>query len=338
MATDHERVGMRLPPHLAPGDLIAVATPSGPVCTSGRLARGVSALRRLGFDVIVGPQAYTDDPCKRTPEARSEELNSFFRDTSIRAVITTIGGHTCNTVLPHLDYAALRQQPKIICGYSDITALLLACHTRAGIVTFHGPTLLAEVAEFPAMHDYTRSSFLRVVGRATAAGALKAAKAWTDEFLAWEIDDDRPRMMQPSAGWLWFGHGYVRGPLVGGNLETISAMAGTPYLPDFGGAILFLETASGNPELVERSLAHLDMADVFSGIAAVLFGRPFRTDDSSAGQMSMLLQRWFPDRGIPLVTNIDLGHTDPMLTLPIGVNASLDFAHQSLAVVDAAVC
>lgn len=338
MATDHERGGVRLPPHLAPGDVIAVTTPSGPVRAAGRLARGVSALRQLGFDVIVGPQAYIDDPRKRVPEARSEELNSFFRDAGIRAVIAAIGGYTCNAILPYLDYAVLRRQPKIICGYSDITALLLACHNRAGIVTFHGPTLLPEVAEFPAMQDYSRSHFLRVVGRTAPAGRLKAADAWTDEFLAWDIDDNRPRRMQPSAGWLWFGHGHAQGRLVGGNLETISAMAGTPYLPDFSGSIVFLETASTSPELVERSLAHLDMAGTFSGIPAVLFGRPFRTDDIFADQLSILVRRWFADRVISVVTNVDLGHTDPMLTLPIGVRASVDFTHESLAIVDAAVC
>lgn len=335
---DHGQGRARRPPRLAPGDTIAVATPAGPVSSPARLTRGADALRSLGFNVAIGTQARTTDPDMRTAEDRAEELNGFLRDPGIRAVVASIGGYNSNSLLPYLDYAALRREPKIICGYSDITALLLACYSCAGVVTFHGPTLLPEIAEYPGMQEYSRSWFLRVTGRPEPAGPLEPAAAWTDEFLAWDLDDNRPRATRPSAGWRWLGHGQACGPLVGGNLETISALAGTPYLPDFTGAVVFLESASSEPGLVERSLAHLDMIGAFRDISAILFGRPFRAGEAFAGQLNALLRRWFTDRAIPVVADVDLGHTDPMLTLPVGVHAVVDFTSQSLVIAGAAVC
>jgi muramoyltetrapeptide carboxypeptidase len=328
----------RRPPGLKPGDRIAIVSPSAPVRAPRRLARGVATLTNLGFEVIVGPRARAGAAAsERDARARADELNGFLADRTIRAVVAAIGGYTSNAVLPYVDYAALRRDPKIICGYSDITALLLACRSLAGIVTFHGPTLLPEIAEFPAAQPYTMDYLQRAVSRQEPVGQLTPADSWTDEFLLWDHDDNRPRTMRRARGWRWLTSGSGCGPLVGGNLETISALAGTRYLPDFGGAVVFLETVGLDIDLVERSMTHLDMLGVFGAAAAVLFGRPFRSGAEFGDQLADLLLRHLGDRSIPVITDVDLGHTDPMLTLPIGVQAHVDYATGSVEIVDAAV-
>jgi len=328
---------LRRPPRLQRGDRIAVAAPSGITQTSGRLTRGVAALKSLGFEVVVGSQVMAGDPGKRTAQNRADELNGFLRDQTVRAVIAAIGGDTTNAVLPLVDYAALRRDPKIICGYSDITALLLACHQLAGMVTFHGPTLLPEIAEFPAAQPYTLHYLKWAVGRARPVGRLTPAEAWTDEFLLWDHHDDRPRAMRQSGGWRWLSGGSASGPLLGGNLETVSALAGTRYFPDFAGAVVFLETASDNIDLIERSMTHLGMLGVFTAASAVLLGRPFRAEAEFGNQLSELLLHHIAGRPIPVAADVDLGHTDPMLTLPIGVRADVDGAARIVEIVDAAV-
>ncbi|MBF9132211.1 LD-carboxypeptidase [Plantactinospora sp. S1510] len=327
---------LRLPPRLRAGDVVAVATPSGPSRTPGRLARGVAALRELGFEVVVGPMARTADPAERGVEARAAELNGFINDPTVRAVFVGIGGHLSNATLPHLDFAALRERPKVICGYSDITAILLGCYAQAQVVTFHGPTLLPELGEFPMVLPYTAERLWSVVGRSRPAGRLVAPDAWTDEFHAWDVDDNRAREMRPSGGWSWLSGGRGSGPLVGGNLETISALAGTPYLPDFTDAVVFLETAGANIDEIERLLTHLEMIGVFTTAAAVLFGRPFRAAEGCPERLRALLRRTLGTR-LPVVADVDLGHTDPMLTLPIGVHATVDADARTLELTDAAV-
>ncbi|GHJ45894.1 LD-carboxypeptidase [Catellatospora sp. TT07R-123] len=316
---------------------MAVATPSGPVRTPRRLARGVDALRRMGFEVIVGPQASLVGDYERRATARADELNKFIRAPQVRAVIATIGGYSGNAVLPHLDYDALRADPKIICGYSDITAVLLACYTKARIVTFHGPTLLPEVAEQPSMQDYTADHLLRAVCQPIPIGRLVPAKAWTDEFCPWDTDDDGPRTVRPGTGWHWVCEGTGSGPLLGGNIDTLSALGGSQYLPDFTGAVLFLETASSTLDEIERSLTHLEMLGLFDTAAGVLFGRLFRSPPELAARVASSLRRRLDVRQIPVVTDVDLGHTDPMLTLPIGVQAAVDSTSGSVEITRAAV-
>lgn len=326
------------PPALRPGDRVAIAAPSGPVRTPRRMDRGVRALTDLGYDVIVGPQARTDDPEERSGRARADELNVFLNDPTVRGVFAAIGGYTANATLPHLDYAALRRDPKVICGYSDVTALLLACHAQTGVVVFHGPTVLPELAEYPEAQPYTTRYWRLAAHRPEPMGVFEAPREWTDEFLPWDLGDDRPRRMRPSHGWCWLVDGEGTGPLLGGNLETISALGGTPYLPDFRGAVVFLETVSTDIDQIERSWTHLEMLGVFASAAAVLFGRPLRADERFAARLRTVLQRHLAHRGVPVVADVDLGHTDPMLTLPIGVRALVDSATRQVKILDAAVC
>lgn len=326
-----------LPPRLRPGDIVGVASPSGAVLAPRRLQRGVAALRALGFQVRIGAMAEVTDPLERDPRRRADELNRFFRDPSVRAVLMTTGGYTSNGVLDLLDYATLRADPKIIVGYSDLTAVLAAVRAEAGLATFHGPTLLPEFAEFPSPQPYTLEHFQRAVTVAKPLGRLVPAPAWSEELLVWDQEDDRPRRTAASDGWRWLSDGTAAGPLAGGNLDTMCALAGTPYLPDFTGSVFFWESASGSLDQIDRGLNQLRMLGVFDKAVGMLVGRSFRGGHGFEWRLERLLGRRFAGFGRPIITGMDLGHTDPMLTLPLEARVALDSATGDVEVLDAAV-
>jgi muramoyltetrapeptide carboxypeptidase LdcA involved in peptidoglycan recycling len=319
------RPALLLPRRLAPGDAIGVCTPSGPgapICPE-RFTRGRSALRRLGFRVVVGEQAHAIGYAAGSAVARAREINVMLRDPEVRAVVASIGGLNANAVLPHLDYAALRADPKIIIGYSDITAVLLGVLAKAGVVTFHGPTLLPELAEYPAPLPYTVESMLATLaGR--AAGPFTAPTEWTDELLLWGQQDNRRRTTHAHTGWRWLTPGTGTGPLLGGNLDTLCALVGTPYLPSFDGALLIWETCATTLAPVDRSLTQLDAAGITSRVAGMVIGRTFRAPDGFEDELRDFVADRYRARRIPILAGVDIGHTDPMLTLPLGSTARLD--------------
>jgi len=327
----------RRAPRLRPGDLVAVASPAGTVRAPRRLRRGVEALRGLGYEVRVGELATVFDAAERTAVRRAAELNEFFRDPEVRAVVCTIGGYTTNGVLDLLDYDALRADPKPVVGYSDLTALLAAVLTRAGVSCCHGPTLLPELAEFPEPLPDTAESLHRALTDQHPPGVLTPATSWTDEFLSWELDDDRPRKTLPNPGWTWLATGSGTGPLVGGNLETLCTLAGTRYFPAVRGAILLCETASAEAGVAERSLAHLAMLGVFDAVGGVVAGRTFRGGPGFETRFHDLLRQWVARPGVPVVAGLDVGHCDPMTTLPLGGRVRVDSSTGTIEVLDAAV-
>ncbi|MEV1014615.1 S66 peptidase family protein [Micromonospora sp. NPDC049801] len=310
------------PSPLRPGDTVAIASPSSqPPPTPARFRRGVAFLRASGFEVRVPEGAARSEP--RSPAQRAEELNALLIDSSVRAIIASIGGYNSNALLPMLDFDALRRDPKFLVGYSDITALHLGILSRAGVVSLHGPTLLPELAEFPAPQPVSEQELLRFFSGAWA-GPLPHVPAWTDEFLQWDQDDVRPRTKTSGPEQRWLGAGSVSGPLIGGNLETLEALLGTAYFPNLNGAILFWETCNTSLGPIERSLDHLEQAGALDDLAGVVVGRTFRAPPELSAEIEKAMVRRHGGSGMPVVLNVDIGHTDPMLTLPIGHQASLD--------------
>ena len=281
--------------------------------------------------------ADVDNPLGRTAERRADELNGFFADPAVRAVMSTIGGYTTSGVLDLLDYSALRADPKVVIGYSDITALLGAVLEQAGIVVFHGPTVLPELAEHPGILPYTRKSLLRAVTRSAPVGPIVPATEWTEEFLSWDVDDDRPRTVRRGPGRVWLRPGTASGPLLGGNLDTLSAIAGTRYFPALDDAILLCETASGDIRTVIRALTHLRLLGAFDTVAGVVVARAFRAPAGFDAALATELRRLLVRPNVPVVVGVDAGHCDPMATLPLGVTVELDSTADRIEVLDAAV-
>jgi muramoyltetrapeptide carboxypeptidase len=328
------------PPRVRPGDAVAVVSPSAPAF--GRFPhrgeRGTAYLESLGLRVKPMPHAAgIEGWISAPPERRAADLHAAFADPAVRVVLCAIGGNHSNQVLPHLDFDLIRANPKVFQGYSDMTVLHWAIAEEAGLSTFYGPALVPELGEFPAVLPLTDRS-LRSAWFGDEPLRYEPATEWTDELLDWnrQLDLTRPRRLRPSEGWLTIRSGAAQGPLVGGCLETIGwHLKGSRYWPDFDGAILMLETSEEKPSPahVDSLLTDLGQLGVLDAIAGLVYARPYGYDDAERETMWHVLDAHVR---CPTLADVDCGHTDPMLTLPLGQVVRLDADARSLETLEPA--
>ncbi len=325
--------GLRKPPALRPGSTIGVFAPSMPahVIFPERYQAGLAALRDLGFDVVEGPltaskrrEGYRTAP----PAARAEELMALWLDPAVDGIISVIGGQNSSSLIPHLDFEAISLRPKVFCGYSDVTALHMALASQARISTFYGPAVTPSFGE-PGPLPYTVESFRAAVCDATTSRRrLTPPSRWSREGARWGGDDWKDpakRVWHDHAGWTVLRGGQARGPLIGGNLNTLRALAGTPYLPAFEGALLLIEEMACPLDRWERALTQLALMGVFERVAGLIVSRPElpETGDAPFDHSQVLLEVVASDDVFPIIEDFDCGHTHPMLTLAQGTEVSL---------------
>ena len=332
------------PSRLQPGDTIGIVSPSwgGAGTFPHRVELGVRHVERLGYKVKLARHALNQSSyVSDTPEYRAEDIHDMFREPEVRAVIAAIGGdHSCH-LLPHLDFDLIRNNPKIFMGNSDITVLNIAIWKTASLVTFNGPALLTDFAEYPEMYKYTELNMLKVICEAQAAGTIEPSPNWTEEFLDWELKKDleRPRAMQASAGWKWLKPGFEDGVLVGGCLGSLEHLRGTSYWPDWNGALMFIETSEEvpPPSRVDCILMDYENMGVFDNISGLLVGRPMGyTEEQRQTLHDVLLERT-RKYDFPIVADMDFGHTAPQFTLPIGCRARIDSEKEHFTIIEPAV-
>ncbi len=342
------------PPKLHPGDKVAAISLSwgGPGTIPSRYAVGKRQLEEeFGVTVVETAHALRDDTwLSRNPQARADDLMTAFADPAIKAIISTIGGDDSIRTLPYMDLDVIRANPKIFMGYSDTTISHFVC-LKAGLVSFYGPTFMSGFAENCGMFPYMVGSVRKTLFSTDPIGTIEPNNAgWTVEHLAWEIPENqqRRRKLSPSTGWRFLqGSGIQHGHLVGGCIEVVDWLRGTDFWPDaafWQDAILFLETSEDapSPQAVLwylRTYAALGILDKLSGI---LFARPGGGVDPEtfAEYDKVLLQVVAQEEGLsslPIITNMDFGHTDPMFVLPYGVQAEIDCDNQQLSIVESAV-
>lgn len=273
-----------------------------------------------------------------TPEARAADIHEAFLDKSVRVVLASIGGNHSNQVLPHLDFDLIAAHPKIFQGYSDVTILLWAIAARGGFRTFHGPALTLELAEFPRVLPFT-DRFLRAAWFGSEAISYEPATEWTEEFLDFftQADLTRARELRPATGWVTIRSGVTDGYLFGGCLETICwHLKGSPFWPDLSGAVLFLETSeeAPSPAHVDAYLTDLEQLGVFEQVRGLIVGRPMRYPDDRVETLWGVVKERTAIAGIPVLANVDLGHTDPMLTLPLGAPVRMDAGDRRLVLLE----
>lgn len=304
---------------------IGIVSPSAPVAAAcpRRFKRGITFLEQLGFRVVVAE--YATQKTRFTAgsvRARCADIEQLFRDTRVDIVMSTIGGYNANDLLDRLDYSVIAQHPKPFVGYSDITILLLALRQRCGIPVLLGPALLPQFGEFPDPMQFTVEAFHRVL-RDLGTGLsydLPCSPEWTEEFLAWDVHDSRRRVLHANSGWQVLRHGGAEGVLLGGNVRSFMALVGTPYQPDFRDSILVLEDIGDEtPASLQRMLRQADHAGLLRGVRGVLFGRFQQASGMTRSHLQAVVRNIFGRRELPVIAGIDVGHTDPMLTLPLGV-------------------
>ncbi|MGN1005565.1 MAG: S66 peptidase family protein [Aristaeellaceae bacterium] len=323
-----------LPRKLRSGDAIAVFSPSSPATATAptRYRRGRAYLEEKGLRFIEGERTGKRDFYRSGSIAeRAQELNALIRNPEVRCIMAAIGGMNSNSLLPYLDYEALMRDPKIIVGYSDVTALLLGVYARTGLTTYYGPAVVASFGELPPWVDWTWSAFADVaMGMARPPHALPVPDQWTEEFIDWETQSRAKRGVANEMRTLHGGR--VRGRLIGGNLNTMQGIWGTPYMPKIReGDVLLIEDSLKDAADVERSFSLLKLSGVFERIGGLILGKHELFDDLGSGRRPWeILMEVMGNVDFPVLAQFDCCHTHPMLTLPIGCEVELDADAQTL--------
>ena len=342
------------PAKLGPGDKVAAITLSwgGPGTFLHRYQAGKQQLEQeFGVTVVETRHALRDaDWIWRNPQARADDLMQAFADPSIKAIISTIGGDDSIRILPFLDLDVIRAHPKIVLGYSDTTITHLACF-RAGLVSFYGPSIMAGFGENGGLFPYMVESVRRTLFSAQPVGEIAPnPHGWTAELLDWAdpANQSRKRQITPSTGWRFLqGSGVRRGRLIGGCLEVLDWLRGTDFWPEpeqWQDAILFLETSeeAPSPDFVRWVLRGYAAMGILKRLSGIWFGRPggnlapSRFPEYDRAILDVVAE----EEGLvdlPVIAGMDFGHTDPMLVLPYGVLAEIDYPRQRLAILENAV-
>lgn len=336
------------PGALRPGDTVAVVSLSSGFAADvpHRYAAGKQQLETaLGVRVIDAPNALRgSDFLYRNPQARADDLHWALANPAVRGVVSAIGGDDSVRLLPHLDLDLIRAHPKVFMGFSD-TTVTLTQFLRAGVVAFHGPAVLTDLAENAGMHPFVRDA-IRPALQQGAPFSLREAPEWTEAFLDWRDPalQRQPRTFQPSGGWVWLqGETRAQGHLMGGCLEVLDMLNGTPGWPGaalWEGAILCLETSEEvpAPSQVGYWLRNYGAQGVLGRAAGLLLARPRGYTPAMKAELFAWVRRVLWEYGredLPVVADVDFGHTSPQLVLPLGVRAEIDPAARVVRVLDA---
>ncbi|MFL5593456.1 MAG: LD-carboxypeptidase [Gemmatimonadaceae bacterium] len=289
---------------LAPGARVALIAPAGPLQKSDELPRAQDNARALGWEPIVTPHASDRlGYLAGQDRDRLDDINHALRDPGIDALWCLRGGYGMIRILPAIDYDALSRTPKVIIGYSDITALHAAVQRKCRLISYHGPTA-REV-----LTDFSRDSFERaVVKQIDSCGTAPNSR---------EIS-----------------HGTAEGRLVGGNLAVLASLCGTSFMPDLTDGILILEDINEPVYRIDRMFQQLMLAGALNGCKAIVFGECVKCPEDSSGGIPLddLLLEIASELGVPCLAGIPVGHIGEQWTIPLGATATLDTRIRSLAV------
>lgn len=311
------------PPRLKRGDTVGLVSPSGASFEADDRAYGEETVRALGFVPKHG--RHTMDRfgyLAGRDEDRAADINAMFADPSVKAIMCTRGGWGVARLLPYLNFTMIAANPKPLVGLSDITGLHLALQARAGMVSFHGPTVMG------GWGPTAVASFKEVL--------LDAGTP------TWRVPvAQEPRLVQRRGRTQLINAGKARGRMIGGNLTVMSALVGTPFLPDLRGAILILEDINEAEYRIDRMLTQLALAGHLRGLAGFVFGQCTDCKDTGGGYggflLSEILEQHIRPLGIPAFNGAWFGHIGDQPLLPLGAQVELDADARTLRLLAPAV-
>ena len=311
------------PPRLRPGDTIALVAPGGHT-SEDAIARATAKIGRLGFRLRESAHLRAQfGNYGGSVQQRVADLHAMFADPDVRAIWCIRGGSGCISLLAALDYRLIRAHPKILIGYSDITALHLALHRQAGLVSFHGP--VAGSGESAYAHEHLLAVLMAPRAQYTIPMAL---------------ENSARVALEPHFAVRTVNHGQATGRLMGGNLSLVSALAGTPYGAELRDALLFLEEANEAPYRIDRWLTQLDLAQGLRNAAGVMVGicqNCGPEDDEPSLNLDQTLDLHLKPLTRPAVSGYSFGHIRDQCTLPLGIQARLDTLRQTITLLEPAV-
>ncbi|PSR75072.1 peptidase u61 ld-carboxypeptidase a [Coniella lustricola] len=350
------------PPALKPGQTIAFISPSARLNEklSPAISRAVAVLSRLGYKVRV---FFTPDTGIQSSIAnRCGEIRTVFLDPSLSAVICTIGGETFTELLPSLIAdqelcAGIRANPKIVVGSSDITGLHWFLYGCTGLRTFYGPSAIPELGTADSLDDelsplaFCVRCLLAAITDPEPLGKIPRSSIYAPYAPAFFRDRDSQdvQVVSQAPGWQWLRRGEGQGRLFGGCLSVMARLNGVRALaPDWRGRIVFLETSMGESRdlgLVRMGLADLVAQGVFEGCAGLVIGRPYGYDSEERSTKYADIFRALLCEGhlgaaenqFPILYNVDIGHTTPMITLPFDALAILNSESDEFSILESGV-
>jgi muramoyltetrapeptide carboxypeptidase len=318
---------------LKKGDTIGIVAPSNSASLiDPRIFDvGVKKLESKGFKLRFGNNIRARwGHAAGTVQQRLEDLMDMFEDSEVDAIMTVFGGFNSHQLLHYIDYEVIRENPKIFIGFSDITALSNAFLTRSGLVNFSGPAFVTFCQ--PDLPEFTERYFDEILIEGKRS-TISASEEWAEDTWWREPINFGKREWKANPGWNVFRSGIAEGSCVGGNISTFMLLAGTDYWPDMEGSILFLdEDEVETPQTIDRYLTQLRHMGVYDEISGMVVGRlPTELGFSKEDTLSMILEEATRGYDFPIVGGVDFAHTDPMITIPLGVRCMVDADNQDRA-------
>ncbi|MFI8684764.1 S66 peptidase family protein [Rossellomorea sp. NPDC077527] len=313
---------------LKKGDKIGIFTPSAPATVTARkrYERAKAFLESKGFSIVEGNLTDKSEVYRSgSPKARANELNELLRDPEIKMVMSTIGGTNSNSLLPYIDYEEFKRNPKIVVGYSDVTAILLALYHKTNVTTYYGPALIPSFGEFEPLVNDTYQYFENYfMSECHLPYEIPMPKFWSDEPVNW-LEKTRDKALYPNE-WITRNTGAAEGRLVGGNVNAMYGFIGTEYFPPIqNGDILLIEDCAKDASIVEKNFAMLKMHGIFEKVSGIILGKHEGYDDLGTGKKPIeILMEQLDDKEIPILGEFDTCHTHPMHPLAIGKKVRFD--------------
>lgn len=312
------------PQKLKSGDEVRVVAPSRSMALISKESRQTADQRfaDLGLKLSFGRHIEEKDEFwSSSIESRVEDLREAFADKSVKAIITVIGGFNSNQLLKYIDWEIIKNNPKIFCGYSDITILNNAILRKTGLVSYYGPhySSFGQKLYFDYTFDYFKKCLM-----SEEPFEIKPSDNWSDD--KWFMDQENRGLIK-NDGWIVINEGSAEGAIVGGNLCTFNLLQGTEYLPDLDNSILFLEEDEMAGELAavefDRNLQSIIHLPQFKFVKGVVIGRFQKASKMTPDKIRNIIKTKQELVRLPVIAGVDFGHTDPKITLPVGGEASL---------------
>lgn len=336
------------PKKLKKGDTIAILSPSwgGPSVFPHIYESGIKTLKKLGFKIKEYPSARKDaDFLSNNPEFRAKDINAAFADKEVKAIFASIGGDDSIRILPFLDLEIIKKNPKIILGYSDTTTLNSYLN-QLGLVTLNGPCVMAGFSQWNSLEKSFQGHIQTILFENPRSYEYKPYKFYSNGYLDWSDKSNIGRIKEriKNSGWQWLqGDSKVQGELFGGCIEVLEFMKSTKFWPDenfWNNKILFLETSEEKPtpQQVMYMLRNYGIQGIFNKISALIIGRPRDYSDKEKEELNRnilkIVKTEFKNENLPIITNMDFGHTDPQWILPLGIKAEIDCHNKTFKLIE----
>lgn len=307
------------PKKLSPGDLIGIISPASNPENLDLLQKNISYFEKLGYGVKLGKHTHSEDGFYAgNITERLDDIHTMFKDKDVKAIFCTRGGYGSAKLLDKLNYSLIKKNPKILVGFSDLTALQLAILKRTGLISFSGP--MAAVNDFSEFDKNAEEKFWEILAKTKKIGKIENPSH--ENFYS-------------------LNKGSAEGKLIGGNLSILISLMGTAFEPDFKDKILLIEEINEPPYKIDRMFNQLRLTKVFNKIKGVIFGRFVDCYENKTSKRSLNLNEiiieYFQGMKIPVIYNLKHGHVSQTITMPFGINCKVNSSRGFVEFTESAV-